>query len=366
MQKIMKILNTLFLARIPTLLVGAPGVGKTALVRAIARTCGFMLVEPTVRASEDICLPVRDGDSVRVIPVADFVRAAQNSRTIVFLDEITSVGQDVQAALQRFLVGGKVGDMIIPDTVWRVAACNPLELATNATELAPPLRSRFAILNIDPEPHVWAQGFLTYWGQAQNIARELGLNPERWAHTRSLVAAYVRRFPGDFISPTEKILSNPMSPFACPRTWDFLSRALVYADIEDIVEIGIITVGQDVGLRFAEFYANSSMPGAIEMLEDPSVFVEFFKKHAQGRPDLVLAALSAACSYAATEGEELKGWALIKSALTCGVYKDVVFTAARPLARAVMRAISENLLDTDSDIVQNALSIVKENKEFFQ
>lgn len=155
-MKTKKILLAAYRSRTPVLLWGPPGVGKTAMLEALAQELGLELIRPHVRAPEDIALPVaRPDGGVEIVPVGEFVRAARAGRAVVFLDEITTLPGAVQAAALRFLDSGVVGDLRIPPSVWRVAAANPPELAAGGWDLEAPTANRLThtVLACDADVH---------------------------------------------------------------------------------------------------------------------------------------------------------------------------------------------------------------------
>src|ERR1700761_2009814 len=95
-------------ARVPVLLWGAPGTGKTSAIRAMADAAGLPCetVIASIREPSDFAgLPVVVGQGVRFAPPAWAQRLAAAGRGLLFLDELSTAPPGVQGALLRVVLG---------------------------------------------------------------------------------------------------------------------------------------------------------------------------------------------------------------------------------------------------------------------
>src|SRR5919206_4227820 len=134
-------------ARVPVLLWGAPGTGKTSVVRALAEAAGWPCetVIASIREPADFAgLPIVTGSvhaddvAVAFAPPAWARRLRSAERGLLFFDEISTAPPAVQAALLRVVLERTVGDLALPAGVAVVAAANPPEQAAGGGGLSPP------------------------------------------------------------------------------------------------------------------------------------------------------------------------------------------------------------------------------------
>ena len=149
-------------ARVPVLLWGAPGTGKTSAIRAMAEAMGLPCetVIASIREPSDFAgLPVvaqgdpvtgngKSGGSavVRFAPPLWALRLAEAGTGLLFLDELSTAPPAVQAALLRVVLERTVGDLALPADVAVVAAANPPEQAADGWDLSAPLANRLCHL----------------------------------------------------------------------------------------------------------------------------------------------------------------------------------------------------------------------------
>src|SRR3954471_24972085 len=111
-------------ARVPVLLSGAPGTGKTSVVRAMAAAAGWPCetVIASIREPADFAgLPIvagADGGAHRrggFAPPRWAVALAEAGSGVAFFDEISTAPPAVQAALLRVVLERTVGDLVLPE-----------------------------------------------------------------------------------------------------------------------------------------------------------------------------------------------------------------------------------------------------------
>lgn len=321
-------------ARVPVLLWGAPGTGKTSVVRALAEQLGWPCetVIASIREPSDFAgLPVVVGGGVRFAPPAWAERLAAARRGLLFLDEISTAPPAVQAALLRVVLERVVGDLELPEEVVVVSAANPPEQAADGWDLSPPLANRFCHLDWDVDAKLFAEGIAGGF-PAPRVA-EL---PPGWEAdlptARSLVSAFINVRPGLTCGPPADA-TRAGRAWPSPRTWEMaavLWTAATVAGAGEEVRGTLVrgAVGDAAGVEFCAWADAMDLPDPEAVLADPDSFV------LPDRGDRAYAALTAVASAVAanpTPERWATAWQVIGRAGSAT--PDVAAVAARTLAK---------------------------------
>src|ERR687886_1685250 len=176
-------------ARVPVLLWGGPGTGKSSAVRDLAAAMDWPceVVIASIREPSDFAgLPVVADGAVRFAPPRWAQRLASAGQGILFLDEISTAPPAVQAALLRVVLERVVGDLELPRDVAVIAAANPPEQAADGWDLSAPLANRFCHIEWSPDAAGFAQGITAGWPKPPVPCLGPGWE-ERQSLTRGLV-----------------------------------------------------------------------------------------------------------------------------------------------------------------------------------
>jgi hypothetical protein len=320
-------------ARVPVLLWGGPGTGKSSAVRALASAMDWLceVVIASIREPSDFAgLPVVHDGQVRFAPPRWAQRLAAEGHGILFLDEISTAPPAVQAALLRVVLERVVGDLALPAQVAVVAAANPPEQASDGWDLSAPLANRFCHIEWNADASTFAQGIAGGWP----VPRVADL-PEQWqlrqSSVRGLVGAFVHARPSLLAQPPRDA-SAAGRAWPSPRTWEMAANLLAASDeIGASAEVRAVlvagAVGDGPGLEFLHWLLEIDLGDPESALAEPTSFV------LPERGDRAYAALSAvAAAVAANPTAErwIAGWKVLARA---GDHADVAAMAARVLAR---------------------------------
>jgi len=225
-------------ARVPVLLWGAPGTGKSSAVRDLAHALGWPceVVIASIREPSDFAgLPIDHDGQVHFAPPRWARRLADVGHGILFLDEISTAPPAVQAALLRVVLERVVGDLALPSDVAVVAAANPPEQASDGWDLSAPLANRFCHIEWTTDGAGFAQGITAGW-PVPTVAALTKDWERRQASARGLVAAFVAVRPGLLSSPPKDAAAAGRA-WPSPRTWEMAARLLAAADEIDLSEM---------------------------------------------------------------------------------------------------------------------------------
>jgi hypothetical protein len=321
-------------ARVPVLLWGAPGTGKTSAIRAMADAMGWPCetVIAAIREPSDFAgLPVVREAEVDMAPPRWAQRLAAAGKGLLFLDEISTAPPAVQAALLRVVLERVVGDLDLPEGVVVVAAANPPEQAADGWDLAAPLANRFCHLDWTIEPAALAKGLAGGW-EAPPVPDLPAGWEEAIPTTRGLISAFISVRPGLALDlPTDAARAGRGWP--SPRTWDMAARLWTAAQAVDAsteAQTALITgaVGDGAGIELLMWEMEMDLPDPEEVLADPDAFEV---PERGDRAFAVLSSVAAAVAANPTVERWLAGWRVLGRAGDGA--PDVAAVPARVLAQ---------------------------------
>lgn len=267
-------LSYLIDANQPVMLHGSPGVGKSDIVRQIAKQRGIELI--------DLRLSQLDPVDLRGIPSVDTKKHTTSWNTpsflptdgkgILFLDEINSAAQATQAAAYQLVLDRKLGDYVMPPGWVIIAAGNRSTDRAIVNQMSTALRNRFTHLNYEVNNDDWCD-----WALRSNIAVEvLGFIRFR----PMLLNEFEQRNESKEEKERVRRLKDAQA-FATPRSWEFLSKVVQQkpsSDVEYELYTGIVGEGAAAEfMGYLKYYrdlpnldALLMNPGAAKVPDEPA------------------------------------------------------------------------------------------------
>jgi hypothetical protein len=191
------------------LITGAPGIGKTDIVRQVAASIGFdlLLSHPAVEDPTTVAgLPwfEKGAKHATFKPFGNMARAMESTRPLLwFLDDLGQATPAVQAAYMQLLLAGEVNGHKLPAHVVMVAATNRRTDRAGVSGILEPVKSRFvSIVELEADLASWCEWAIDHDIPPVLIAF-LRFRPE-------LLSAFV---------PSADLTNSPM-----PRTWAHLAK----------------------------------------------------------------------------------------------------------------------------------------------
>lgn len=231
---LVKSLHSLIEQKVPTFLWGAPGIGKSSIVRAIAKekNVGFI----------DLRLALMDPTDLKGIPFYDKASHTalwappaflpKDGEGILFLDELNSAAPAVQSSAYQLILDRRIGEYELPEG-WAIVAAGNREGDRGVTYKMPsPLANRFVHFELEVDVEDWRE-----W------AYKNGIDPK--------IIAYIsykneHLFTFDPRSDTKS--------FATPRSWEYVNKILnAKLSSELILDTLSGAIGKDVAVGFLSF-----------------------------------------------------------------------------------------------------------------
>ncbi len=180
----------------PVLLIGPPGIGKTAIMEQAAEECGVGLLAYTIThhtRQSAVGLPQlvtrTFGDreytmteytmSEIVGSVYEYQERTGYREGILFIDEINCVSETLAPTMLQFLQYKTFGNHRVPEGWVIVAAGNPQEYNRSVRELDMAALDRVRLLNVEADASVW-QDYAQRQGVHPVILSYLKLHPEHF------------------------------------------------------------------------------------------------------------------------------------------------------------------------------------------
>lgn len=225
-------------SKIPVFVWGAPGIGKSSIVKQVAKEQGLSFI--------DLRLSLMDPTDLKGIPFFDkdnheavwakpnFLPKDSDSKGILFLDEINTAPPSVQASAYQLVLDRKVGDYELP-AGWSIVAAGNNESDRGVVyRMPPPLANRFVHLDMEVDFEDW----------------------KSWAYGVGIDSTVI----GFLNFDKEKIfLFDPAKnekSFPTPRSWEYVDRVLKTGLSKELLYETIAgAVGRECATAFLSFRA---------------------------------------------------------------------------------------------------------------
>ena len=237
----------------PVMIWGAPGIGKSEIVKQVVKELGLGLLDMRLNYYEEsdlLGIPVKTEDGMRFMKYTSFPREGKG---LWFFDELTHARTSVQGLVFELINDGKIEDYRVPEG-WRhfVGASNLPQHRSISNPMPTGLASRFTGGHYELVPDLmdWVA-----WANGNGIDERVISFVSFMENSDSI--PWLLRMDGEF----------PLTP----RTW---SRGVSYAvsrfsgkDLENILG-GLI--GEENSAEFLSFLnGTAEFPGFADIVRDP-------------------------------------------------------------------------------------------------
>jgi len=233
-SEVTKALEALVTQKVPTFLWGAPGIGKSSIVKSIAKERGIGFIDLRLALMDPTDLkgiPFYDKESHSALwaPPAFLPREGEG---ILFLDELNSAAPAVQSSAYQLILDRAIGEYRLPDG-WAIVAAGNRESDRGVTYKMPaPLANRFVHFELEVSVEDWRS----------------------WAYGAGMdarIIAYITYKNEHLFTFDAK---KQQKSFATPRSWEYVHNIL-QSGIEASLLLDVIAgaVGREVAVSFLSF-----------------------------------------------------------------------------------------------------------------
>ncbi|MBN2250065.1 MAG: MoxR family ATPase [Campylobacterales bacterium] len=279
-SNISKVVSSLIERKLPVFIWGAPGIGKSSIVKQISEAKDLEFL--------DLRLSLLDPTDLKGIPFFDaenqegvwakpsFLPKEKNSRGILFLDEINTAPPAVQASAYQLILDRRVGEYELPEG-WSIVAAGNRENDRGVVYKMPaPLANRFVHFEMEVDFDDWKA-----WAYKAGVET-------------SIIAylAYDKSMLFTFDPQTNE------KSFATPRSWEYVD-SIVKSGIENDLILDSISgaVGREAAIGYISFKK------VMQKLPDLSAILDGSLTEIEEEDHKVLMALSIGLVNALRENE---------------------------------------------------------------
>jgi hypothetical protein len=256
-QELYKQLHILIECDTPVFIHGSPGIGKSYIVNDIAQKNNLQLIDVRLSQLDAVDLrgipTISNGQTQWMPPV--FLPTDENSKGILFLDELNSAPLSVQAAIYQLVLDRRIGEYTMPNN-WRiVCAGNKINDKGIVFKLPSPLINRMVHIVLEAK-----YDDFKVWAIKNNI--------------HPFVIGFLG-FRPDLLSSEVPSSAETNPAFCTPRAWAMLSNIIKKTDNLALLHPIIYgTVGYGAGIEFISFVkVYKTLPNIDAILEGMSVDV---------------------------------------------------------------------------------------------
>lgn len=243
------------------LIIGESGIGKTSLVKRIAKEKSYYLVTidaNLLKEGEIGGLPIVDNKTTvyathhKLVEIDRVLNENENTEVILFIDELNRCDHSVAQELMNLILNREINGYILSNRVKVIAAMNPssrndgfYNSQYEVVDLDPAQEDRFVWIQLDSDIKEWIK-----WG----MSSEGNINEH--------IIEFLSAFPEYLHTPDS---SDTIK--ATPRSWERVSKAYdIYMknkerySIETLLNVVKGNVGADITNDFSSFLINLKNP----------------------------------------------------------------------------------------------------------
>ncbi len=243
------------------LIIGESGVGKTSLVKRIAKENGYYLVTidaNLLKEGEIGGLPIVENKVTiyathsKLVEIEHAIKENQNRGVILFIDELNRCDHAVAQELMNLILNREINGYMLNDKVRVIAAMNPSNKNDgfnnskyDVVDMDPAQEDRFVWVKLDSDIKEWIK-----WGMSES------------GNINEHIIEFLSTFPEYLHMPESEETIKPT-----PRSWERISKSYeIYMNNKDKYPLDIFlnvvkgNVGVNIANDFASFLINLKKP----------------------------------------------------------------------------------------------------------
>lgn len=173
------LLSSTIPAKLPILITGSPGIGKTDIIKKACEAAKAVLIilHPVVSDPTDFkgfpAKIIKNGKEIATfLPFGELLKMIEaDCLTVVFLDDLGQAAPSVQAAAMQLILERRINGFKVSDNVVFLAATNRRQDKAGVSGILEPVKSRFAaIVELEVSVNDWCEWAINAGLPAEIIA----------------------------------------------------------------------------------------------------------------------------------------------------------------------------------------------------
>ena len=330
------------------LIIGESGIGKTSLVKCIAREKSYYLVTidaNLLKEGEIGGLPIVHNKTTvyathhKLVEIDRILKEDKNAEVILFIDELNRCDHSVAQELMNLILNREINGYVLNERVKVIAAMNPssrndgfYNSQYEVVDLDPAQEDRFVWIRLDSDIKEWIK-----WG----MSKEGNINDH--------IIEFLSSFPQYLHTPDS---SDTVK--ATPRSWERVSKAYdIYIknkdkySFETLLNVVKGNVGSSITNDFSSFLINLKKPliNVEEIFENDILDFDLKERIQSENHSRLYILIKSAVNYLKENNSERN----------LNLFSEVLYLYPRDLRLGIMKEIKrdykdgiyEKLLDND-------------------
>lgn len=306
-SEVREIFSACYKAHFPVMLIGDPGVGKTALINAWADENGLgepiILIGSQMEPQDIVGLPMASTMNIngKNLNITEYgmpwwqAEIMSGKRKVLFFDEFSNSPASIQSGELKLIGDKRFGNgEKVPDNVFIVLAMNPESSAVDYTPIAAPMANRMMFVSYKPTDKEVYDGLSGGWySDAQKKA--WSTSERQW---RTRIVSFLKSTNGMYIAKMNNLDSclssavpaylNPdnehsdaekeilTTSWPSPRAWDNVARVLGTTPFEREItrtqeRMLAGTVGRQASVELCEYVHEHAGLDGFEVIKNPEI-----------------------------------------------------------------------------------------------
>lgn len=246
-------------AGVPVNLIGSPGVGKSDVIKQVAKALNLKVIDFRLSTADPTDLSglpcIQNGRSAYLpnecFPITGDAVPDGHDGWLLFLDEITNAPMAVQAAAYKLILDREVGIHKLHDKVKIVSAGNKIDDGAAVTgEMSTALKSRMAHINIEVNKEVWKD-----WALGAGVHHS--------------ITSFIDFKPTSLYQFDVRVDSDT---FPCPRTWGMVNSLVQTVGMNEptLIDMVSATIGDGPATEYVNFVKHfANLPTYEQIVTNP-------------------------------------------------------------------------------------------------